>query len=1015
MPLAAQAASAVPGGESLPLRSFSPCRNYLSNRACVDRHGYALILFNFRIGVLMPLTHCLWATACLSIAAFTAPLCSFGADVQPTTAPAPTAVQNIDFTEDTLPNGLRVIYAPLHQAPVVQVRVLYHVGSRDERPDRQGFAHMFEHMMFRGSKHVPPQEHMRLVDQVGGVCNAFTSFDQTVYHDTVPAEDLEMALYLEADRMSSFKVTDDIYQIERKVVAQEWMLQQNRAFGNLANDLYRNVFQTSSYHWTPIGNMQQLLAAPAAELQDFFNTYYVPNNAVLVIAGDVDVPAAKKLVEKYYGWIPKGAVVPRPHADEPPQTQPREATSPDRLAQLTAVIRAYHIPAYKSEDQYALSVLGAILGEGRSSRLDRVLVNAKDPLCVGASAGADSMEYAGIFTVMGRVKPGKDIEQVKKILADTVAELLEKGVTPEELARTKTSIRVGTIHSRQTCEEIAGEVGDAELWAGDPNRVNNDLAKYDAVTADDVMAMAKKYLNPDQVTVLTIEPDPLGLKTRKAAMANKDLFDKAGTAGVVASTQPILARDVQFPADYPEHPPLAPASSTPKFAKGQETTINGIHLIVLTDSRLPIVDWTLAMRHGSHSESADKAGLAGLTGEMLSHGTSRHTFQQLSDEEESHGISISVGDSGDHTRLSGSCTTDELDRAFSLSHEVLLEPTFPADEFNKLKDRSKAGLMQSLSAPATAADKEMTTTLFAGSPMGHPATPQSLANITLEDVKKFYADFYHPNDAIMVVSGDITFEHAQQLVKQLTDGWQSKDMPTVEYKFPPVATDRKIILIDTGDTGRGAGAVVDMGIQAYDIHTDDKYAGSLASTLLSAGIESRLMEYVRAKKGFVYGVGGYFQPGRQIGSFMVDAPTRPPVTGECITAIFKVLDDLKSPTGDNPLSDDELAAAKRRVCGSMVMGMQTIGQQASKRLDGLLNGYPVDYYDEYPQHINVVTADQVRAVMNKYVKGDAMTIVVAAPASIVKEQLEPLGTVTVLPMPLLRDKGATTKSDDMLK
>jgi len=240
-------------------------------------------------------------------------------------------------------------------------------------------------------------------------------------------------------------------------------------------------------------------------------------------------------------------------------------------------------------------------------------------------------------------------------------------------------------------------------------------------------------------------------------------------------------------------------------------------------------------------------------------------------------------------------------------------------------------------------------------------------------------------------------------------------MPAVEYKFPPIPTSRKIILIDTGDSATGAGSVVRMGIQAYDIHTDDKYAGSLASTLLSAGIESRLMDYVRAKKGYVYGVGGYFQPGRYVGSFEVDAPTRPPVTGDCIASIFKVLDDLKNPAGDNPLTDDELAAAKRRVCGSMVMGMQTVGQQAGKRLDGLLNGYPIDYYDVYPQHINAVTTDQVRAVMDKYVKDDAMTIVVAAPASVVKEQLDALGTVTVLPMPLLRDKGATTQPGDLLK
>jgi zinc protease len=946
-----------------------------------------------------------WVATALSLAVLAVPIRGLAADPMPTSAPS---VQNIDFSAETLPNGLRVIYAPLHQAPVVQVRVLYHVGSRDEKPDRQGFAHMFEHMMFRGSKHVPPQEHMRLVDEVGGICNAFTSFDQTVYHDTVPSEDLEMCLYLEADRMSSFKVTDQIYQIERKVVAQEWMLQQNKAFGNLWADLYKNVFTTSSYQWTPIGNMQQLLAAPAAELQEFFNTYYVPNNAVLVIAGDFNLQAAKAMVQKYYAWIPAGAPVPHRSPSEPPQTQARTAVAPDRMARLTAVIRAYHIPPFKSDDHYALSVLSSILGEGSSSRLERALVNSKDPLCTGASSLYDSLEYGGVFGVMGEVKPGENPKDVNTAMAKAIADLLANGVTLEELARAKTERRVETIHGRETAADIAGDVGDEALWADDPNRVNSDLVKLDAVTAEDVQAVAHKYLKPEQATELTVKPDPLGTLSRRAAQ------DLMKGAPVVPSTQPILARDVVFPAGYPEHPPVPPAHTSATFNKGQETTVNGIHLVVLTDKRLPIVNWTLAMRRGSHSDPAEKAGLAEITDQMVMHGTDKYSFQQLSDELSNHGIDLGISDGGDTTRLSGSCTTDELDRGFARSRDVLLSPAFPADEFAKVKEQNIVGLTQSLAAPSAAADKKMITTILGGSPMGHPATLASMNAISLDDVKKCYADLYHPNEAIMVVSGDVTFDEAQKLVKQMTDGWQPGDLPSVTYNFPPIPKSRKIILIDTADSSPGAGSIVRMEIKAYDIHDDEKYAGALAGTLLSAGIESRLMEYVRAKKGYVYGVSGSFQPGRYVGTFAVNAPTRPPVTGDCITSIFKVLDDLKNPRGENPLTEEELDAAKRRVCGSMVMGMQTAGEQAGKRLDALLNGYPADYFDVYPEHINAVTLDQVRAVMSKYVVDDEMTIVVAAPADIVKDQLEKFGDVTVEPMPLAKE-GAASKPVDLLK
>src|SRR5918997_2336459 len=202
----------------------------------------------------------------------------------------PVTAQPIKFQQEVLGNGLRVIYAPLRQAPVVHVRVLYHVGSRDERPDRQGFAHMFEHMMFRGSAHVAPQEHMKRVGGVGGNSNAFTSFDQTVYVNTVPSEHLEMVMYLEADRMASFKVDENIYKTERKVVAEEWRIRQNRPYGTQYEDFLKNQFTTHSYRWTPIGDMDHLKAAEVAELQQFFNTYYLPHNAALVITGDMDIP-----------------------------------------------------------------------------------------------------------------------------------------------------------------------------------------------------------------------------------------------------------------------------------------------------------------------------------------------------------------------------------------------------------------------------------------------------------------------------------------------------------------------------------------------------------------------------------------------------------------------------------------------------------------------------------------------------------------------------------------------------
>src|SRR3954471_3676978 len=317
-------------------------------------------------------------------------------DPNPAKIPAPAPVE---FTQETLDNGLRVVYAPLRQAPVVHVRVLYHVGSKDERPDRQGFAHMFEHMMFRGSAHVKPEEHMRRINGVGGISNAFTSFDQTTYVNTVPAGATEMALWLEADRMASFKVTDPIYQIERRVVAQEWAMRMNQPYGNLYEEFLKLAFAKHSYRWTPIGNMEHLKAAAVNELQDFFNTYYIPNNAILVVAGDIDVPKTKEWVKRYYGWIPKGpGDIKRLSPREPEQTEGKRAVVPANVP-LPAVLVGVRIPPYKSDEQYAFSVVGEILGSGGSSRLNRRLVTGDNPLCTEAQAIDEPLEDGGIFGV----------------------------------------------------------------------------------------------------------------------------------------------------------------------------------------------------------------------------------------------------------------------------------------------------------------------------------------------------------------------------------------------------------------------------------------------------------------------------------------------------------------------------------------------------------------------------------------------------------------------------------------
>jgi zinc protease len=928
----------------------------------------------------------------------------------------PPLPEPIDFTAETLPNGLQVIYAPMHNAPVVHVRVLYHVGSRDERPDRQGFAHMFEHMMFRGSAHVPPEEHMKLIGEVGGISNAFTDYDQTTYHDTIPSQHTQMALYLEADRMASFKVSDEIFKTERKVVSEEWRLRNaNPPYGQLFQDFAKTAYTNHSYRWTPIGDMDQLRMAKSSELQEFFNKYYVPNNACLIIAGDIDPAQTKDWVHQYFGWIPKGPDIVRDIAQEPDQTATRHLTV-KKFVPLPRIVMGYKTTTYTSDDHYALSLLGDILGGGRTSRLEKELVDSETPLCISADAGDQQQEDLSIFLITAAVLPGRSPAMVEKIMQDAAAQMAEKPVTAEELDRVKTQERVGIIRDRETCTQVATALGDAAVFGHDANRVNTDLTKLDAVTPEMIQAAAKKYLTPDRLTIVEYVPDPLNRAGRAAAtQAAATQAAKAtllAQAPVVQSDQPIEPRVTAFPPGYPEHPPINDAHQKAVYDKGDEMTVDGIKVIVLRDARLPLVNWSLIMRRGGDSVPNGKEGLAGVTASLLRHGCGNLDYEAFSEDLDSRGITLDASDAGDTTRLTGSCTTDQFDHAMERSRQMLLQPTLLESEFEKLKQQTLGELMQSLANPGTVATRELNAAIFGDStPQGRADSPKSIQSISLDDVNKFYQSVYHPDDAMLVFSGDITPQQGKVAAEKLIANWKpAGSLASVDYTMPQPSQSRRIVLVDNPE---GKQSSIRIGTRAYDIHSDDKFPGFLAGAILSYGIDSRLNKYVRAEKGYTYGVYGLFAPMRHDGNFNVTVDTNPDTTAPCIEAVFKVLNDFIA----GGVTNEELTEAQRRVAGGMVMDMQTIAQQATRRADIVLNDYPLDYFDQLPVRLGAVTTDEVRDVVRKYVKPDDMTIVVVGPAQQIKSQLEALGPVDVMPMPARRGGAAATSqpSNELMK
>ncbi|HEY0007677.1 MAG TPA: pitrilysin family protein, partial [Tepidisphaeraceae bacterium] len=652
--------------------------------------------------------------------------------------------------------------------PVVHVRVLYHVGSRDEREDRQGFAHLFEHMMFRGSAHVAPEQHMKLIGTLGGDSNAFTSFDQTTYTNTLPSTGLEMALYLEADRLASFKVDDKIFQTERNVVAEEWRMRYaNQPLGGLNLDVLRTAFTKHGYRWTPIGDMDQLREATSSELQQFFNRYYLPNNACLVIAGDVNIAQTRQWVEKYFGWIPAGPEVKREDRVEPEQTQTRRLVVEKPNVPLTNMVMAFKAPDYKSDDQYALYLLGDILASGRTGRLDRALVTGENPTCVSVGAGSWQLEDPSLFMVNAVVQKDAEPEAVQKQILVALAEIADKGVEQAELDRVIAQTRQALIRNRETADEVAAQLAEEQVFGGDAQRVNTSLDKLKAVTPQEIQRVARAYLVPEKMTIVQYRPGATGQEGQAAADAQAAKATEVIQAEVAKSPEVVPPRVTEFPADYPKTIPQPAPLSKVVFDKGIEQSVKGVQVVTLNDSRLPLVNLSLILRAGSHAEPADKAGLGDLTAQMMRRGSGGIPFLEFAADLESRGIAVEITDSGDNTRLNIACTSDQLDYALDKAAAILGEPNFAPEEFAKLKQQAIGRLTQALSNPATAASRTLAASLYPQSPLGRSATPQSLAGITLDDVKQWYAAAYQPAQAVLIISGDVKPENGPQTAERL--------------------------------------------------------------------------------------------------------------------------------------------------------------------------------------------------------------------------------------------------------
>jgi zinc protease len=415
----------------------------------------------------------------------------------------------LEVTEHRLANGLRLLMHEDHSVPIVTVQLWYHVGSKNEKPGRSGFAHLFEHLMFKGSRNVGMEEHKDFIQSIGGSYNATTDVDRTLYFETIPSNYLERILWMEADRMESLNVSEENFLSERQVVKEERRMRiDDPPFGRMFENVFAETYKTHPYRILAIGSMKDLDAATIEDVRDFYKTYYVPNNATVVLAGDFDPKQAVQWVEKYFGDIPAGKPIARELPKEAPQTQERRAVYYDSKAPLPAVVLAYHVPAAGDPDLYPLQVASTILSAGQSSRLYRSLVYEKQ-VALQASGQAYVLEDPGAFFFFSILQGGRKPGEGEQALLEQVERLKNEPVSAEELEKARNQFIADLVFGRQTVMSKATAIGYAAVIQGDITLLNRELAEFQKVTAADIQRVAKKYLSPENRTVVYMLPESM--------------------------------------------------------------------------------------------------------------------------------------------------------------------------------------------------------------------------------------------------------------------------------------------------------------------------------------------------------------------------------------------------------------------------------------------------------------------------------------------------------------------------
>ncbi len=881
------------------------------------------------------------------------------------------AVAPLHYTTRTLPNGLRVYAMPDANTTNVSVQVWYDVGSVDDPIGRSGFAHLFEHIMFQSTRNMQGEFINRLTEDVGGFLNASTYDDFTNYYEVVPANHLRGVLWAEAERMGSLVIDEAAFNSERDVVKEE--LRQRVLASPYGRLFYFYLNQTSfavhPYGRPGIGSIEDLDAATVADVRAFHATYYRPDNAVLVVAGNFNQAQLDAWVDEHFAPIARpGRPIPRVEAVEPLRTAPREYTTYAPNVPLPAVMVSYPQPASTSPDIPVLVVLDAIMANGDSSRLYQALVYEQQ-VAAQVFTNFEAMQDPGAYSLFAILSEGKSAEEGLASLSAEIARMRNTLVSQAELDEAKNEIVTATIQGRETAYGRAFELSDAVIRYGDAAYADRLLAAIQATTAADIQRVARSILNDNRRVLVRYLPET------------------GGQSGDTISTSPtIQARALTIaPADVPVFTLAAegqrvapPAPSAPISARipatSQRTLANGLRVIVAPNRALPLISADLRVASGGSADPRERAGLASMTADLLTRGTATRSATDIARQIESLGASISSGAGVDSSAVSLQTRSDRIDEAFMVFADVALNPAFALEELDRAKQQALDGLQVALSQPGSIASFAVTRAVYGETPYGAIASPTSIAAIARDDASRYHTTFWRPDNAVLVVTGDVSPEQGFAIAERHFGDWARPvaALPArpdaSAYAAPP-----RTIAVDLPGTGQAAVLMGLRGVARQDI---DYFPLLVANNVLGGGYSARLNTEIRIRRGLSYGASSSLSARMAPGPIIASAQTR----NDAAVQVYQLMSAEIDRIGDERAPESELTARKAVLIGSFGRSVETTAGLAGQISTLALFGLPPERLANYIADVTAVTPEQARAVAARYFDAARADLVVVGDA-----------------------------------